>query len=141
MNAGKFIGTGSRLGCPQLNRERLGGLSRDGRTVRVHAERAIFQMNPPRGPATLEDASDALDACNSHATADARRACFVAFGVDVGRVDAYYHTVQLYESSYKRGPGSSGNGILSFVKKFQERLNAATQSDQTSETSENKKYA
>lgn len=140
MNTGKVLVI-RPVAVPQLNnRGRLGGVSRNRRQVRVFSERAIFQTSPPCGPGTLEDARDALDACSFHTTVDGRRACFVTFGLDVGRVDAYYHTVQLFESSYKKAPGDSRNGILNFFRRIlQKGLNAMKVPDP--KTSENKEYA
>lgn len=46
---------------------------------------------------------DALHACSRHTSEGSRSACFVSFGLDSSRVDAYYTIVEDLEECFQKG--------------------------------------
>lgn len=62
----------------------------------------IFQMEPPCGQVTIEDVDDIYPICSQFSDDEQKYACYACYGMDMDKVEKYYHVVKSMETEYKK---------------------------------------
>lgn len=60
----------------------------------------IFQMDPPCGTVTLEDVDAIYPIAQAMNNREQRYACYSIYGIDMEKVEKYYHIVQRMQHQY-----------------------------------------
>ena len=83
-------------------------LQRQHSAISALPERAgnkpVFQMYPPRGDVSIEEAREAFALCSNFADPDERDACYCIFGMDGDAVESCLPAVEYLERAYKKNP-------------------------------------
>lgn len=68
------------------------------------ANKPVFQMYPPHGDVSLEEAREAFELCSNFADPAERDACYCIFGMDGEAVENCLPSVEYLERAYKKYP-------------------------------------
>jgi hypothetical protein len=83
----------------------------------------IFQVYPPRGQVTIQDARDVYDICKYISNPVQKEAVYAMHGVDGEAVEKYLKTVESLYVSYYVDPNATKKDLLTRFKDFFGEIN------------------